>query len=557
MRASRQSVVLIGLATFGIVLAGLAGIGLDHLDEARRGEVERLRTAVEMLAPRAAGLMAESSEAADAQIRAWAAASGLRVTLIAADGRVHADSWTLPGLLGRLENHLGRPEVQAALRGTTGVSRRRSVTTDHPTTYVARLVGPAQQPLGFLRLATESRPDFFPWAGVLVAALAAVVAAALARHAASLTHARVARHLQPWTDLPADAGLEVMAEEAVRRFGEERDGLRLELDATRTAVGQLEDGVVLLDRGERVRFANPAADLLGEGLVVGRPLVEAVRAPEVLSLVRDALTTGRTRHATAVVGGRELLLRASPFEDRALAVALVARDTSGQRNLERARRALVADLAHELRTPLTVLGGLAEELRLDGTAEEALLGTLDRQVRRLATFAGELEELARIESGQLKLNPVEVDVLGVARGVVADHRPAAEKAGLELVLGGDASPIITDPVRLAQVLSNLVDNAIRYNRPGGQVRIAVERSAESARVRVEDTGLGIPAADVPLVFQRFYRVHRGSGPKEGSGLGLAVVKHLVQALGGSVQLASQEGQGTQVTVTLPTKVTAK
>lgn len=557
MRASRQSALLIGLATFGIVLTGLAAIGFRHLDAARQAEVERLRTAVEMLAPRAAELMAESSEDADAQIRAWAAASGLRVTLIAADGRVHADSWTLPTLLGRLENHLGRPEVRAALRGTTGVSRRRSVTTDRPTTYVARLVGPAQQPLGFLRLATESRPDFFPWAGLLVAALAAVVAAALARHGASVTHAGVACHLRPWTDLPADAGLEVMAEEAARRFEEELDALRLELDATRTAVGQLEDGVVLLDRGERVRFANPSAALLGEGLVVGRPLVEAVRAPEVLSLVRDALTTGRTRHATTVVGGRELLLRASSFEDHALAVALVARDTSGQRNLERARRALVADLAHELRTPLTVLGGLAEELRLDGGADEELLGTLDRQVRRLAAFAAELEELARIESGQLKLNPAEVDLLGVVRGVVADHRPAADNAGLELVLGGDAAHVTTDPVRLAQVLSNLLDNAIRYNRPGGQVRVSVEQAAESVRVRVEDTGLGIPAADVPLVFQRFYRVHRGSGPKEGSGLGLAIVKHLVQALGGSVQLASQEGQGTQVTVTLPAKGPAR
>lgn len=558
MRASRQSVVLIGMATFGIVLAGLAGIGLDHLDEARRTEVERLRTAVEMLAPRAAGLLADSSEGADAQIRAWAAASGLRVTLIAADGRVHADSWTLPALLGRLENHLGRPEVQAALRGTTGVSRRRSATTDHPTTYVARLVGPTQQPLGFLRLATESRPDFFPWGGLVVAALAAVVAAALARHATVATHAGVARHLRRWTDLPSDAGLEVMAEEAIRRFDEERAALTLELDATRTAVGQLEDGVVLLDRNERVRFANPAAAvLLGEELSAGRPLVEAVRVPEVLSLVRDVLISGRTRHATAAVGGRELLLRASAFEDRALAVAIVVRDTSGQRNLERARRALVADLAHELRTPLTVLGGVAEEMRLDRSVDAELLATLERQVRRLATFARELEDLARIESGQMTLSPAEVELLALAREVAADHRQAADAAGVAVEVAGDSVTVSTDRERLTQVLSNLVDNAIRYNRPGGRVRVAVERSAENVRVRVEDTGLGIPASDVPLVFQRFYRVHRGSGPKEGSGLGLAIVKHLVQALEGSVQLASQEGQGTQVTVTLPSNVATR
>lgn len=557
MRASRRRALLIGLTVFGIVLAGLTGIGLDHRGEARQAEVERLRSRVEVLAPRAAELMLASSEAADAEIRAWAAASGLRVTLIAADGRVHADSWTLPGLLERLENHLSRPEVQAALHGTAGASRRRSVTTDRPTTYVARLLGPAEQPRGFLRLAAESRPDFFPWGGLLVAALAGAVAAALARHGSLATHAAVARHLQPWSDLPADAELEVMAGEAVRRLREERDTLAFELEATRVAVGQLEDGVVLLDRDERVRFANPAAALLGEAPAVGRPLIEAVRSPEVLSLVRDALTTGRTRHATAVVAGRELLLRASPFAERALAVALVARDTSGQRNLERARRALVADLAHELRTPLTVLGGLAEELRLEGAADEALLATLDRQVRRLATFAGELEELARIESGQIKLSQAEVDVLAVARGVVADHHPVAAKAGVELAVDGDAAPVTTDPVRLAQVLSNLVDNAIRYNRRGGEVRVTVEAGPDTVLVRVADNGVGIPAADVPLVFQRFFRVQRGGGPGQGSGLGLAIVKHLVQALGGSVHLASQEGQGTQVTVSLPAKAPAR
>lgn len=557
MRALRRRVLLIALATFGIVVSGLGAIGLDQFDRARRDELARMRTAVELLAPRAEQLLLTSSEEADAQLRAWAAASGLRATLIAADGRVHADSWTLPSLLGRLENHLGRPEVQAALRDTTGVSRRRSVTTDRRTTYVARLLGPAGQPRGFFRLASESRPSFFPWAGLLVAALAAAVAAALARFGSLATHTEVARHLRPWTDLPLDATLESMAHEATQRFARERNALELELAATRTALAQVEDGVVLLDREEIVRFANPAASLLGTAPAVGRPLVETVRVPEVLSLVRDTLATDRTRHTSVTVEGRELSLRASPCKGHALAVALVARDLSGQRNLERARRTLVADLAHELRTPLTVLGGLADELRHDGTADNELLASLERQVRRLTTFAGELEELARIESGQIRLRPEDVDLLTVARAVAADHQPAAAAAKLELAVGGEEVSVVTDPVRLAQVLSNLVDNAIRYNRPGGKVRVTVEGDPQGACIRVEDTGVGIPPVDQPLVFQRFYRVHRSSGPKEGSGLGLAIVKHLVQALGGSVQLTSQEGQGTQVTVRLPHTLPAR
>jgi two-component system phosphate regulon sensor histidine kinase PhoR len=549
--AWRHPAMAVGLVTFCLVLGGLAVIALDHLRSTADAEVDRLRTAIETLAPQAGQLLAGSSAAADLQIRAWAAASGLRITLIAGDGRVHADSWTMPGLLDRMENHLGRPEVQAALRGDIGVSRRRSATTDRQTTYVARVVGPRPHPLGFLRLATESRPVPLPWSRLLVAVVAAAAAAALVRRSTRATQAAVSRHLRPWADLPEDAALEAMAEEAARRFDDARDTLTRELEATRAALEQLDDGVVLLSHAGDVQFANGAAvRLLGEDLVVDRPLVEGVRVPEVLALVRAVVESGDTRHTSVVVGGRELLVRGRAVARPLLSVALVLRDTSGERRLERARRALVADLAHELRTPLTVVGGLAEEMRLEG-ADHELLATLDRQVRRLAVFARELEELVRIESGQLQLDLEEVEVLGVARDVVADLRPAAEAARVEVHLEGAPATLRTDRVRLAQVLSNLVDNAVRYNRNGGEVRVVVESAATGVGVRVEDSGLGIPAADVPLVFQRFFRVRRGSNPEEGSGLGLAIVKHLVQALGGTVQLASREGEGTEVRVWFP------
>jgi signal transduction histidine kinase len=196
-----------------------------------------------------------------------------------------------------------------------------------------------------------------------------------------------------------------------------------------------------------------------------------------------------------------------------------------------------------------VLSGLAEELGDAGLHAETA-ATLARQVKRLRVFAEELEELARIESGQLRLHPEPTDVGAVARHVAEELGATATGAGVTLAVEGEAVRLSTDQVRLAQVLTNLVDNGIRYNRRGGHVTVRAAAVADGVRIDVEDDGIGIPAAEIPLVFQRFYRVHRRPADG-GSGLGLAIVKHLVRALGGTVSLASREGRGTTVTVLFP------
>jgi signal transduction histidine kinase len=231
----------------------------------------------------------------------------------------------------------------------------------------------------------------------------------------------------------------------------------------------------------------------------------------------------------------------------------VLRDTREQRQLERSRRALVADLAHELRTPLTVLGALAEEFG-ESERDGELVASLARQVTRLRTFAEELEELTALESGQVRLHPERVDVAAVARQVTADLEAEARAAGVALAVAGGAE-LETDPVRLGQVLTNLLENGVRYNRAGGHVEVRIETADDAVLIHVADDGIGIPAAELPLVFQRFYRVQRGAAPKGGSGLGLAIVKHLMRALGGTVQLSSREGAGTTVTLSFKRQAT--
>jgi signal transduction histidine kinase len=542
----------VGGATFAAVLIVSMLVGLRHEAALRAHDVDTLRRAVEALALQAAPLFARSSVEADAEIRRWAAASGHRVTLIAADGRVHADSWTTPELLGRLENHAGRDEVVAAGRGEVGVAHRKSTTTDRPTTYVAQLVGSAERPLGYIRLARQWRPAVLPWSALLVALAGAAAAALAARQLEERRHRAAARHLADWSELPRDAELESLAEEADRRFRAEREELRREVEVLRAALGEVAEGVILLDGEARVHFANAAAArLCGVEPVAGHALVETSREPELLTAAESTLAERRITHASVTtMAGVELAVRVCPLQHPLLSAAVVLRDVRGERQLERARRALVADLAHELRTPVTVLAGLAEEMHETGRDGE-LAATLGRQVRRLRVFAEELEELAAIEAGHLRLHPESVDAAAVARQVCAELQPLAAARGVTVRLTGSPAPLRTDPVRLAQVLGNLVDNGIRYNRRGGTVTVDTAPEGDGVRVRVEDSGLGIPEADLPLVFQRFYRVRRGSEPDAGSGLGLAIVKHLVHALGGTVQLTSREDEGTQVTLHLP------
>lgn len=518
-------------------------------DRAYRAHLTR---AVETLAGDAGRLFGVPPADADAEIRRWAAASGLRITLIRPDGTVHADSWTLPHLLARLENHGSRPEIEAARQRGIGFASRHSVTTDHPTIYVARMVGPAGVPTGYLRLARESTPPHRPWLAMLLAAALAAGSAWLARLRVQRFQGRVARHLTTWSDLPATSDLEALANDADRHFRVVREELSRELAATRAALAEVSEGVIVLDGQGVVRYANPsAAALVGGELAVGRPLLEAVRSPEVTAAVAAVLGEGGDRHTTCrEPRGAELAVRVCAIPHPTLAAAVVLRDLSGERRLERARRALVADLAHELRTPLTVLGGISEELR-EGGEPAGLVDTLDRQISRLRAFAQDLEELDAIESGRIRLEMRDVEAKAVVSQALDDLRAKAEAAGVTLHSVCEDVRLATDPVRLSQVLTNLVDNGIRYNRPGGRVTVSARQVPEGVRFDVVDDGIGIPADELPLVFQRFYRVRRGRQAEGGSGLGLAIVKHLVHVLGGTVHVSSVEGTGTTVTVVLP------
>lgn len=537
------------LAFLALFAAGLAALWPARSFEEGQLAVQqraRAREALRHLSQLPAGWDLSSLRSG---VRRWGQLAGLRLTVIAADGTVLADTEVPPEALGRVENHGNRPEVIAALRFGEGEAVRRSVTTAAKYHYLARKVWWGDQVLVVRAAMPEVRLPF-PWLAFFSLLATAVVGALGAYRLVGGWQEEVRGELGSWTDLPRGADARAVAREADRAFRGEREALTRELTASQQALELVKEGVVLLDANKVVRYANAAAGELLGPLVGGKALWEQLRLAPLSELLAEPLPPGEQRHGELQHRGRTLAVEVKGLDHPVLRTAVVVQDLTAVVQFAAARRAFVADLAHELRTPVTVLGGVAEELAHQRVAS-ALVEMLRRQVDRLGRFARDLEELARVETGELDLTFEPLDLLALAREVAADLVAFARERQVHLVVEGEPVTVVSDRTRLAQVLTNLLDNAIRYNRPQGRVNVRVTPRPDGATLMVKDTGLGIPESEIPLVFQRFYRVRRSEGEGAGSGLGLALVKHLLTRLGGTVTLRSRLGEGTEVEVTVP------
>jgi two-component system phosphate regulon sensor histidine kinase PhoR len=357
--------------------------------------------------------------------------------------------------------------------------------------------------------------------------------------------ARVGRALNQLADATRDT---------IRRLDEEG---RL----VRTILESMREGVMALDGSGRVTLVNQAmidTCAFPPG-ALGRPAAELIRAPEVLQAVAEAAdgrAVSREVHV-ALPRPATLLVNASPLREGG--ALLVVHDTTELHRLHQVRRDFVANVSHELRNPVATIQAAVEtlaDLRPDPDPDERrLLETVTRQSARMAALVRDLLSLARIESGQLELHPRALDLGQELQALVSPFDAPARAKELELVVepAPGTPPVLADPEALQTVLGNLVDNAVKYARPGDRVLVRV-RPGEPGWVEIEvsDTGPGIDAIHLPRLFERFYRVDAGrSREVGGTGLGLALVKHLAAAMGGKVQVRSTPGRGATFTVTLP------
>jgi signal transduction histidine kinase len=311
------------------------------------------------------------------------------------------------------------------------------------------------------------------------------------------------------------------------------------------------EGLLVVGPNLEIRLVNPVAlQFCGVGSVRdGVHLLEILRDPAAVAAIESA-AAGERPSPLLTENPRGLWeLRSFPVRGGG-AVALVS-DVSLVRRSAEFRRRFVQDLSHELRSPLAVMRTTVEAM--EDEVSPRLAEILVRQVERLDRLTRELYELASIEAGHVELTLETVAVAPVAAEVLKDLAPEADRVGVEVRRRLDGGLACTcDRRGLYRVLSNLVDNAIKYNHRGGWVEVRARREGASVVVEVADSGEGIPASELQAVLQRFYRVDRARTPGRGGlGLGLAIVKHMVQHMGGVLRLDSREGVGTTVTLSFP------
>ena len=366
----------------------------------------------------------------------------------------------------------------------------------------------------------------------------------------------------PVTGLPEDEkGLEDLSN-AVKTLALAQQARTSNLDAKRAELAavldRMTDGVLIADAGGRVQFANPAAENLFEAKnAIGHTVAEVLRQHKLVEAWRRSRETGQPQEESVELPARRQFLQLVVLPDQQTGGSLLlVQNLTRVRRLETIRRDFISNVSHELRTPLASLKALTETLR-DGALDDPkvahrFLGRIETEVDALTQMAQELLELTRIESGQVPLEFKSIPAGELLLSAADRMRAQAERAGLVLRLGNsqDMTEVRVDPSRLEQVLVNLIHNAIKFTRPGGEVILSAQTKGNFVSFAVQDTGVGIPEDDLERIFERFYKADRARSGG-GTGLGLSIARHIVEAHGGKIWAESTEGRGSTFYFTVP------
>ena len=543
---------------------------------------EDLQVRLKLVAERASTFAADQngSKQWDDLADRLAPAAEARVTFIARDGVVLGDSEVLRQDLPRLENHRARPEVAAALSGRSSDNIRFSATIQKRMLYAAipvpddsGTVARLSLPLSWVDSA-KARVRSLVLGGALVALLAALLvsfaaAELMSRRLRSLT--ATARRMASG-DLAVRNRLE--SNDEIGELGNTLDHLAKnlsssleELRADRDLLGRIlesmQEGVLVLDGEHRVLLANPSLRqmLLLDSDVVGRSTIEVIRNADLQRMVETSLTATESVTGEIDIGGikpRHLMVRAARLTGEPRALLLVLFDVTEMRRLETIRRDFVANVSHELRTPVASVRSAAETVRIamekDPKAADQFLDIIERNARRLGELIADLLDLSRLEANELRLNAEPLDLRAAIEKSVAPFaaRATARRSRLAVDIARDCPSPLADENGFDRVLSNLIDNALKYCPEGTTVSISAAGMNGKVRIDVSDDGPGIEARHLPRLFERFYRVDPGrSRDTGGTGLGLSIVKHLVEAMKGEVSVESTTGEGSTFSFTLP------
>lgn len=560
------------LLSYLAIVALTAAVVLIAADRTLRGRLTdeaalELEREARYLASAAVG---RDAHGLDSLVHALAAVTGRRLTIIAQNGVVIADSDFPIDQLGNLENHASRPEVRAALEGRTGRDLRRSTSTGRDELKVA-----VPSAVGVVRIsaplpqvdAVVSRAQGAVLLGAIVAVLAAALLALgftrnVSRPLLQLRDAAeaIARGERPTLDTRGRDEIGQLSR-ALRTVDENLGSRLSELERERSGmaalIGSMVEGVIATDARGDVTALNPAArELLGlADHDPTPPALELFRQRGAREAIERVLAGGTATDVDVELDQRTILLSGRALADGG--AVFVIHDVTALKRLEAVRRDFVANVSHELKTPLTVVRGYAETLRSDDPPAEVRLGFLNTMLAntaRMQQLIDDLLDLSRIESRAWRPEPAVVAIEPLAREVwtALAARAGAAPITFSTAIAPDAAQVRADPEAVRQILTNVLDNAARYTPAGGRVTVSTSREADEVRLEIADTGPGIPGDHLPRIFERFYRVDPArSRELGGTGLGLSIVKHLVEAHGGRAEARSVFGAGTVIGITLP------
>ncbi len=485
-----------------------------------------------------------------------------RVTIIDPSGVVLYDNMEDASAM---ENHGDRPEIQNALSFGRGESTRFSDTIGLQTYYYA-----TKLPSGdILRIAVTDESVVAIILGMVYPYMVVVVLVVLiiAFLVARLATKRIVTPLN--TMAPEDYKITDIYPELspfvtkIRKQNELISSQLVDLSKSQqqfsTIVENMGEGLILTDKKGDILFMNSSATaflgLYSEADYINKPVLELNRSLELKEVVDKALSGVKSEYILAHKG-REYSVAANPvsLNNTIDGAVLILVDITEKRESEQLRREFSANVSHELKTPLTSISGYAEIMKNGMVSSEDVVPFAEKiytESTRLINLIQDIIYISRLDEEKITAETVKINLADVASDVAERFMAAAEQAGVELKTELSEVTVAVFPQIIEEIISNIVDNAIKYNKPKGSVMVKTSKENDLAVLTVKDTGIGIPVASQKRVFERFYRVDKSHSKETGgTGLGLSIVKHGVERLGGKIQLKSSE-KGTEIKIYLP------
>lgn len=482
-----------------------------------------------------------------------------RLSLISADGKVIYDTREDADTLA---NHADREEIKEALEMGKGYSTRYSSTLLQKTTYIAKKladgsvlrISSSRETIGVLVFEAMQ-----PILIVIVAALiiSAVIAARLSKKIVEPLNSLDLEHPLENKTYDEIAPLLSRINRQHEQIKEQIKALQKKTDEFTQITDNMKEGLVLLDNDGKILSINPAACRLFEAdeECIGKDFVSIDRSCEISAAIKRAEESGHSETRTKY-SGRIYQFDISRIESdgSARGSVILFFDMTEQQNAEKMRREFTANVSHELKTPLQGIIGSAELIENGMVRDEDMprfVGHIRSEAQRLVNLINDIIRLSQLDEGD-EMPHERIGLLSLSQEIAEDLGDAAKKKNVTLSVGGNEAYVFGVSRLLYEVIYNLCDNAIKYNREGGQVDINIDSVGGAAKLTVSDTGIGIAPKHQARIFERFYRVDKShSKATGGTGLGLSIVKHAVQYHGGTVSIESEENKGTRITVTLP------